>query len=357
MERKIPQRDILVEQPVVLVKPTESTPETHPQNPQQRSEALASGNGDRRIREATLFQRIQPSDKVSGVKRVEEDPVRTYLNKAARTPLLTREEEVELAQTMEFADEKRRRARKEESRKKWDEEYWRAKKKLIEANLRLVVSWARKYQGKGMPFIDLIQEGNIGLMRSTEMFDWRRGNKFSTYAVHWIRQTITRALSNNVDIIRLPVHKIDELRRLDQTKNYLFVRLRREPTTKELADEFNINEEAVRNLEVANEKRNIISLDEPIRGTDAFLYDAIEDPVDEVEEVDDRIMIHDALEHLDPISRRIIEYRFGLDNSRPRTLDEIAALLQIKEGEIKRLGEEALLKLRIQIGDSKWNAL
>ncbi|HEX8099080.1 MAG TPA: sigma-70 family RNA polymerase sigma factor, partial [Actinomycetota bacterium] len=254
----------------------------------------------------------------------EADDVRLYLEAAAREPLLTKEEEVELAMAIERGEESdaklvAKRLRSDTSIKKAKDAVRKgreARQRFIRANLRLVVSIARKYQGQGLPFLDLIQEGNIGLMRAVELFDWRRGFKFSTYATWWIRQAITRAIADRGRQIRLPVHVHDQIRKLRRTIIHFSQKHGREPTAEEVSKALALPIEEVERLMEA-ERREPVSLQAPV-GEDTELGDLLEQaeemsPIDQVEDAMLRDEIGQAvLSLLDPRERRVIALRYGL---------------------------------------------
>jgi RNA polymerase primary sigma factor len=260
-----------------------------------------------------------------------DDPVRRYLNQIGEIPILTRDQEVELAQKIERADEQ-------------------AKKKMVEANLRLVVSVARRYQGRGMPLPDLIQAGNLGLIRAVEHFDWRRGYKFSTYATWWIRQAILRTLDDTGRTIRLPVHMKEALSKLVRASRKLRQELGREPTTEEVASEMNLPVERVR--EMYDITRRPISLDIPVGDEgETRLGDFIEDqrgpePVEAISAEDLRAQLQDILESLSRREREVLTLRFGLEAGRPHTLEEVGQKFGVTRERIRQIESKALRKLR-----------
>ncbi len=286
------------------------------------------------------------------------DDLRLYLQTAGREPLLTKEEEVELAIIIERgkeAEERLRagRLRSEKSIAKARAEVRKAeaaRQRFIMANLRLVVPLARKYQGQGLPVLDLIQEGNIGLMRTVELFDWRRGFKFSTYAVWWIRQSITRAIAERSRSIRLPLHTHDRLRKLNRTRFQLAQTMGREPTREELAKALDKTVEEVDDLtELAS---TLISLQSPVGEDNTELGDLIEEVDSDAvfTEVEDQLMhkeiVEALVELLDPRERRVVALRCGLETGEPLSLRETGRVLGLS-GERARLIEvEALRKLR-----------
>src|SRR2546427_4183585 len=254
----------------------------------------------------------------------EADDVRLYLEAAAREPLLTKEEEVELAMAIEHGEEadaklQSGRLKSETSIRKAKEAVRKgreARQRFIRANLRLVVSIARKYQGQGLPFLDLIQEGNIGLMRAVELFDWRRGFKFSTYATWWIRQAITRAIADRGRQIRLPVHVHDQIRKMRRTMVQFSQRMGRDPTPEEMAKALEIPLDEVERLMEA-ERREPVSLQAPV-GEDTELGDLLEqaDEMSPLDAVEDAMLRQEigqaALNVLDPLEQRGIALRYGL---------------------------------------------
>ncbi len=260
-----------------------------------------------------------------------EDPVRIYLKKIGKIRLLTPEEEVELAKRIEQGDEE-------------------AKKKLAEANLRLVVSIAKKYNGRGLSFQDLIQEGNLGLMRAVEKFDWRRGYKFSTYATWWIRQAITRAIADQARTIRIPVHMVETINKMSRIKRQLHQELGREPTVEELAEAMNMPVEKIQDiLQVSPEP---LSLDMPIGDQDdAHLGDFIPDhdsekPDDAASQLMLRERLEEILSELSEREREVIKLRFGLVDGYQRTLEEVGQIFNVTRERIRQIEAKALRKLR-----------
>jgi RNA polymerase primary sigma factor len=288
----------------------------------------------------------------------EADDVRLYLEAAAREPLLTKEEEVELAMAIEHGEEAEQklatgRLKSETSIRKAKELVRKgeaARQRFIRANLRLVVSIARKYQGQGLPFLDLVQEGNIGLMRAVELFDWRRGFKFSTYATWWIRQAITRAIADRGRQIRLPVHVHDQIRKLRRTFVQFSQRMGRDPTAEELADLIGLPIEEVERLMEA-ERREPVSLQAPV-GEDTELGDLLEQadeqsPLDAVEDAMLRDEIGQAvLNVLDPRERRVIALRYGLGNGHAMSLRDVGKQMGLSGERVRLIEREALRKLR-----------
>ncbi|MGI5983928.1 MAG: RNA polymerase sigma factor RpoD [Sakamotonia sp.] len=260
-----------------------------------------------------------------------EDPVRMYLKEIGKVPLLTSEEEIELAKRMELGDEE-------------------AKKKLAEANLRLVVSIAKRYVGRGMQFLDLIQEGNLGLIKAVEKFEYRKGYKFSTYATWWIRQAITRAIADQARTIRIPVHMVETINRLVRAQRQLLQTLGREPSPEEVAKEMELPVERVR--EIMKISQDPVSLETPIgEEEDSHLGDFIQD--DQVTVPADAAtftLLHEQLmEVLDTLTEReqkVLRLRFGLDDGRPRTLEEVGREFNVTRERIRQIEAKALRKLR-----------
>ncbi len=260
-----------------------------------------------------------------------EDPVRMYLKEIGNVPLLTSEEEVELAKRVESGDEE-------------------AKQKLTEANLRLVVSIAKKYVGRGMPFLDLIQEGNMGLMKAVDKFDYTKGYKFSTYATWWIRQAITRGIADTGRTIRVPVHMVETINKTLRMTRTLLQELGREPTPEEVADRLNVPVSRVR--EVLKISRDPVSLDTPIgEEDDSHLGDFIEDerlmsPADSAAYSMLKEELEKALESLTDRERQVIKLRFGLEDGRARTLEEVGKEFSVTRERIRQIEAKALRKLR-----------
>ncbi|MBI4320086.1 MAG: sigma-70 family RNA polymerase sigma factor [Chloroflexi bacterium] len=263
------------------------------------------------------------------------DPAHLYLKEIARTPLLTREQEVELARRIEQGDVA-------------------AVEEMVRANLRLVVSVARRYLGRGLSFTDLIQEGNIGLMRAIQKFDWRRGFKFSTYATWWIRQAITRAIADQSRTIRIPVHVSETINRFTRITQELSQQLGRMPTPAEIAQRLGVNVDKVHNLIRAGQRP--ISLEIPVgEEEETQLGDFIADevsrtPYEAAAQIMLRQEVEEILDTLTPREKQVIELRFGLDNGKQRTLEEVGIIFGISRERIRQIEAEALRKLRVPGG-------
>lgn len=260
-----------------------------------------------------------------------DDPVKMYLKEIGKIPLLTAEEEIDLAKRMEQGDEE-------------------AKKRLAEANLRLVVSIAKRYVGRGMLFLDLIQEGNLGLMKAVEKFDYRKGFKFSTYATWWIRQAITRAIADQARTIRIPVHMVETINKLVRVQRQLVQELGRDPTPEEIAKEMDMEPEKVREImKIAQEP---VSLETPIgEEEDSHLGDFIEDdnvlaPQDAATFTMLREQLIDVLDSLTPREQKVLKLRFGLEDGRARTLEEVGKEFDVTRERIRQIEAKALRKLR-----------
>ena len=260
-----------------------------------------------------------------------DDPVRMYLKEIGRVPLLSAEEEVELAKRMEQGDEE-------------------AKKKLAEANLRLVVSIAKRYVGRGMLFLDLIQEGNLGLIKAVEKFDYGKGFKFSTYATWWIRQAITRAIADQARTIRIPVHMVETINKLIRVSRQLLQELGRDPTPEEIAAAMEIPVERVREIQkVAQEP---VSLETPIgEEEDSHLGDFIEDedapaPAEAASYILLKEQLESVLDTLTPREEKVLRLRFGLDDGRSRTMEEVGQEFGVTRERIRQIEAKALRKLR-----------
>ena len=260
-----------------------------------------------------------------------DDPVRMYLKEIGKVPLLSPDDEIELAKKIELGDEE-------------------AKKKLAESNLRLVVSIAKRYAGRGMQLLDLIQEGNLGLIKAVEKFDYRKGYKFSTYATWWIRQAITRAIADQARTIRIPVHMVETINRLVRTQRQLVQKLGREATPEELAKELDMPVDRVR--DIMKISQDPVSLETPIgEEEDSHLGDFIQD--DHVEVPADaatyRLLHEQLMEVLSTLTEReqkVLRLRFGLDDGRPRTLEEVGRQFNVTRERIRQIEAKALRKLR-----------
>jgi RNA polymerase primary sigma factor len=286
-----------------------------------------------------------------------DDPVRVYLREIGRVNLLTAQEEITLAQQLERGEHAREALREPEcpsterlQLNRWVQEGQAARERLIQANLRLVVSIAKKYIGRGMSLLDLIQEGNIGLMRATEKFDYRKGFKFSTYATWWIRQAITRVIADQSRTIRLPVHVGETINRVMRTSNRIQQLTGRDPTPEEIATELDIPPEKVRRvLEAA---RQTISLETPVGAEgDSVLADFIEDgrdatPMESASQHILREQIDTVLQKLPERERRIIQLRYGLYDGHYRTLEEVGREFGITRERIRQIEARVLRKLR-----------
>ncbi len=260
-----------------------------------------------------------------------EDPVRMYLKEIGKVPLLNAEEEIELARKMEMGDEE-------------------SKKRLAEANLRLVVSIAKRYVGRGMLFLDLIQEGNLGLIKAVEKFDYRKGYKFSTYATWWIRQAITRAIADQARTIRIPVHMVETINKLIRVSRQLLQELGREPTPEEIAEDMAMPVERVR--EILKISQEPVSLETPIgEEEDSHLGDFIQDdnvpvPADAAAFTLLKEQLVEVLGTLTEREQKVLRLRFGLDDGRARTLEEVGKEFNVTRERIRQIEAKALRKLR-----------
>jgi len=260
-----------------------------------------------------------------------DDPVRMYLKEIGKVPLLSADEEIELAQRMAEGDEE-------------------AKRRLAEANLRLVVSIAKRYVGRGMLFLDLIQEGNLGLIKAVEKFDYRKGFKFSTYATWWIRQAITRAIADQARTIRIPVHMVETINKLIRVSRQLLQELGRDPHPEEIAKEMNMPVEKVR--EIMKISQEPVSLETPIgEEEDSHLGDFIPDddapaPSEAAAFTLLKEQLIDVLDTLTPREEKVLRLRFGLDDGRARTLEEVGKEFQVTRERIRQIEAKALRKLR-----------
>lgn len=260
-----------------------------------------------------------------------EDPVRMYLKEIGKVPLLSAEEEIELAKRMENGDQE-------------------AKKRLAEANLRLVVSIAKRYVGRGMLFLDLIQEGNLGLIKAVEKFDYRKGYKFSTYATWWIRQAITRAIADQARTIRIPVHMVETINKLIRVSRQLLQELGREPTPEEISEEMGMPVDRVR--EILKISQEPVSLETPIgEEEDSHLGDFIQDdeasqPSEEASYTLLREQLEEVLSTLTPREEQVLRMRFGLTDGKPHTLEEVGKEFDVTRERIRQIESKALRKLR-----------
>ena len=260
-----------------------------------------------------------------------EDPVRMYLKEIGKVPLLSAEEEIELAKRMENGDQE-------------------AKKRLAEANLRLVVSIAKRYVGRGMLFLDLIQEGNLGLIKAVEKFDYRKGYKFSTYATWWIRQAITRAIADQARTIRIPVHMVETINKLIRVSRQLLQELGREPTPEEISEEMGMPVDRVR--EILKISQEPVSLETPIgEEEDSHLGDFIQDdnvpvPAEAASFTLLREQLVEVLGTLTEREQKVLRLRFGLDDGRARTLEEVVKEFNVTRERIRQIEAKALRKLR-----------
>jgi len=260
-----------------------------------------------------------------------DDPVRMYLKEIGKVPLLTAEEEVELAKRMEAGDNE-------------------AKRRLAEANLRLVVSIAKRYVGRGMLFLDLIQEGNLGLIKAVEKFDYRKGYKFSTYATWWIRQAITRAIADQARTIRIPVHMVETINKLIRVSRQLLQEMGREPHPEEIAKEMNLSVDKVR--EIMKISQEPVSLETPIgEEEDSHLGDFIPDddapaPAEAAAFTLLKEQLIDVLDTLTTREEKVLRLRFGLDDGRARTLEEVGKEFNVTRERIRQIEAKALRKLR-----------
>jgi RNA polymerase primary sigma factor len=280
--------------------------------------------------EQTVSKNDQLIQKIMSEVNID-DSVKMYLKDIGRVPLLTPEEELEIAQKMVEGDVD-------------------AKNKLINANLRLVVSIAKRYVGRGMQFLDLIQEGNLGLMKAVDKFDYTKGFKFSTYATWWIRQAITRAIADQARTIRIPVHMVETINKLTKVSRLLLQQLGREPTTAEIAEAMNITEERV--IEIQKIAQDPVSLETPIgEEEDSHLGDFIEDtnvtaPIDAAESKMLKEQVEEILNTLAPREAMVLILRYGLRDNRPRTLEEVGKVFNVTRERIRQIEAKALRRLK-----------
>jgi RNA polymerase primary sigma factor len=298
------------------------------------------------------------AEEADAAKSATSDPVRMYLKEIGRVPLLTAEEEVDLAKRVEaglFASEKLLTSSSTAAAMRRDLELIErdgqlAKKRLIEANLRLVVSIAKRYVGRGMLFLDLIQEGNLGLIRAVEKFDYTKGYKFSTYATWWIRQAITRAIADQARTIRIPVHMVETINKLVRIQRQLLQDLGREPTPEEIGKEMELPPERVREIQKLSQEP--VSLETPIgEEDDSNLGDFIEDsdavvPIDAASFILLQEQLDSILHTLSEREKKVIQLRFGLTDGHPRTLEEVGKEFGVTRERIRQIESKTLSKLR-----------
>ena len=282
------------------------------------------------IAEGEEVEKIDFTD-TGDISSTTQDPVKMYLKDIGKVPLLSAEEEIELAKRMEAGDEA-------------------AKKKLAESNLRLVVSTAKRYVGRGMLFLDLIQEGNLGLLKAVEKFDYRKGYKFSTYATWWIRQAITRAIADQARTIRIPVHMVETINKVTRVSRDLLQKLGREPLPEEVGEVMGLPKERVQEImKIAQEP---VSLETPIgEEEDSHLGDFIQDesiptPVEATNQTLLHEQLDDVVSTLTEREQRVIKLRFGWDDGRPRTLEEVGKEFNVTRERIRQIEAKALRKLR-----------
>ena len=282
------------------------------------------------IAEGEGVEKIDFTD-TGDISSTTQDPVKMYLKDIGKVPLLSAEEEIELAKRMEAGDEM-------------------AKKKLAESNLRLVVSIAKRYVGRGMLFLDLIQEGNLGLLKAVEKFDYRKGYKFSTYATWWIRQAITRAIADQARTIRIPVHMVETINKVTRVSRDLLQKLGREPLPEEVGEVMGLPKERVQEImKIAQEP---VSLETPIgEEEDSHLGDFIQDEsIPTPVEATNQTLLHEQLDEvvstLTEREQRVIKLRFGWDDGRPRTLEEVGKEFNVTRERIRQIEAKALRKLR-----------
>ena len=314
----------------------------------------APDDDDMQEEEPTEIEKLREKDKNDLAQIDADDSVGLYLKEVGRVPLLTAEQEVSLSKRIERG----RKARESMAAgngnranlRLFIEDGWAAREHLITANSRLVISVAKKYMGRGVPFLDLIQEGNIGLIRAAKKFDYRRGHKFSTYATWWIRQAVTRAIADQGRTIRVPVHMGDQINRLLRTSHQLTQLLGRDPTTQELADSLRVTPKKVENMiQVA---RRPISLETPTDDEeDSILSDFIPDnespaPVEVVTNSLLREQLRDVLHTLPPREVRILQLRYGLHDGQSYTLEEVGRKMGVTRERVRQIEAQALSRLR-----------
>lgn len=333
---------------------------------QELEEAEASGEAFDKAAEALREAKVKLTEEGPGV--IEDlvevsnpsmsDPVRLYLNEIGRYPLLTGQQEVELAMQIEAGNRAESKLENTDILSNEDRAMLRIEARrgeeghasLVQSNLRLVVSIARRYAGRGMALLDLIQEGNVGLIRAVERFDYRRGYKFSTYATWWVRQAISRAIADQGRTIRMPIHVLDAVNKLVRAKRELTQQYGRDPTEEELAEELDLDVSRVAELETV--AQDTVSLETPVgEDSDGTLGDLVEDlDADVPADVATFALLQDqlaqALEGLNPREREILVMRFGLADGRLRTLEEVGAHFRVTRERIRQLETKALAKLR-----------
>jgi RNA polymerase primary sigma factor len=314
----------------------------------------APDEDDAQDEELTEIEKLREKDKNDLAQIDADDSVGLYLKEVGRVPLLTAEQEVSLSKRIERGRNARESmARGDGNRdnlRLFIEDGWAAREHLITANSRLVISVAKKYMGRGVPFLDLIQEGNIGLIRAAKKFDYRRGHKFSTYATWWIRQAVTRAIADQGRTIRVPVHMGDQINRLLRTSHQLTQMLGRDPTTEELAESLSVTPKKVENMiQVA---RRPISLETPTdEEEDSILSDFIQDeespaPTEVVTNSLLREQLRDVLHTLPPREVRILQLRYGLHDGQSYTLEEVGRKMGVTRERVRQIEAQALSRLR-----------
>lgn len=304
-------------------------------------ELFEEGNLAQEKEEIEKIEKEAQSEDIDDLSSVG-DLVRMYLKEIGHVQLLTPDEEVELAKKTESEDPEVRK---------------RAKKELAEANLRLVVNIAKKYMGRGLPFLDLIQEGNIGLMRAVEKFDYKRGFKFSTYATWWIKQAITRAIADQARTIRIPVHMVENINKQIKVQRQLTQELGREPTPEEIAEKMGCDVERVN--EILKISQEPVSMELPVGDEDdTHLGDFIQDenlrsPMDEAAKTQLHEQLMEAIDTLTDREKRVVMLRFGLEDGRPHTLEEVGKEFSVTRERIRQIEAKALRKLRHPSKSSK----
>ncbi len=325
------------------------------------SEALAGMAGRVRTRARSRLSVADLRVELDGASSATSDPIRMYLKEIGKVPLLTAEEEVILARCVEAGlaagariyERKARGLDEADEAATMDErlraEGQAAKRILVEANLRLVVSIARRYRNRGMGFLDLTQEGNLGLMRAVDKFDYTKGFKFSTYATWWIRQAITRAIADQARTIRIPVHMVETINSVVRTQRQLLQELGREPDVDEVAKRAEMSPERVR--EILRVSQETVSLEQPLGDNDFSLSDLIEDeaavaPQDAASRAMLNVAVNEALGELNERERRVVRLRFGLDDGHVRTLEEVGREFGVTRERVRQIESKTLAKLR-----------